>query len=571
YVWQRGRFMQRQGEIDKVLALSAAKLRAVAAILEHEYACQAEDLRSLILTDFETTHAPGGRAAKAGILDPEAGGAIAVMRLLCAELPQLRPVLVTGRSLLIAVSLQPDFATAASAWFSERGLHADLGFENSGDFVRVLGSGPDWSSSTYLSLVTGLFEQGLSLCLIGTRGLLGEGWDCHSLNTLVDLTAVSSFVAVNQIRGRSLRQDPRAPLKVANNWDVVAILPELAAGFRDLERFIRKHAHYYGLCDDGRLEQGVGHVHAIFDQPDHRLLLQKMAEINTGMLVQAGQRAAVHAGWKVGQAYRNQELSCLQLRLPEAVNRESAQTTSSRQPAPPLRLPGIQQAHTIGLALELQRRQYQLLGWQSLSLGPGLILLLMQQPVWMLAWLVLSQLQARRAGQFSLRRLEASLSKARNQPPDAQSLLPLARTVLAACQAEGLTRPELSDQAIQLHQRQDGHLRLHLEGSDPEESRHFVQALQELLEPVQEQRYVLALPQHELSLGRGRLQPWRLICSPGTMQYLPLPRIFARSRERAEVFLAAFIQYAGTAELVYTRQGAGRELLQKIQRQRPFA
>ncbi|HEY9838847.1 MAG TPA: hypothetical protein V6D23_00225, partial [Candidatus Obscuribacterales bacterium] len=49
---------------------------------------------------------------------------------------------------------------------------------------------------------------------------------------------------------------------------------------------------------------------------------------------------------------------------------------------------------------------------------------------------------------------------------------------------------------------------------------------------------------------------------------LPLPRYFARSRERAGIFLAAFARHCGPAELVYTRQGAGREQLRRLQRHR---
>ena len=97
--------------------------------------------------------------------------------------------------------------------------------------------------------------------LIGTRGLLGEGWDCPQLNVLVDMTAVAADVSVRQMRGRSLRLDPADPEKLASNWDVVCVAPDLERGHADYGRFIRRHAHLHAPCEDGTIETGPSHVH----------------------------------------------------------------------------------------------------------------------------------------------------------------------------------------------------------------------------------------------------------------------------------------------------------------------
>lgn len=59
--------------------------------------------------------------------------------------------------------------------------------------------------------------------MIGTRGILGEGWDCPALNTLIDLTGVSAYMSVNQVHGRAIRIDLTKPEKVANIYDIVCI------------------------------------------------------------------------------------------------------------------------------------------------------------------------------------------------------------------------------------------------------------------------------------------------------------------------------------------------------------
>ena len=97
--------------------------------------------------------------------------------------------------------------------------------------------------------------------LIGTRALLGEGWDCPPVNVLVDCTAVAASVSVRQMRGRSLRLDPADDGKIASNWDVVCVDPALERGAADYHRFVRRHAHLHAPCEDGSIESGVSHVH----------------------------------------------------------------------------------------------------------------------------------------------------------------------------------------------------------------------------------------------------------------------------------------------------------------------
>src|SRR4029079_14251338 len=92
------------------------------------------------------------------------------------------------------------------------------------------------------------------------RALLGEGWDCRSLNVLIDLGSAATRISVQQVRGRSLRLDPADPTKVADNWDVVCVAPGHVRGSADYDRFVRRHADYYALNHEGEVESGVTHV-----------------------------------------------------------------------------------------------------------------------------------------------------------------------------------------------------------------------------------------------------------------------------------------------------------------------
>ena len=113
----------------------------------------------------------------------------------------------------------------------------------------------------WVELATRLLIEGTTSVLVGTRALLGEGWNCPPLNVLVDMTVATTGVSVQQMRGRSLRLDPADPEKVASNWDVVCVAPDLVRGTADYERFVRKHLHLFAPAEDGEVEAGPSHVH----------------------------------------------------------------------------------------------------------------------------------------------------------------------------------------------------------------------------------------------------------------------------------------------------------------------
>ena len=71
-----------------------------------------------------------------------------------------------------------------------------------------------------------LFEQGKIQILVGTKSLLGEGWDSPCINSLILASFVGSFVLSNQMRGRAIRIDKNDPGKAANIWHLVTVEPE---------------------------------------------------------------------------------------------------------------------------------------------------------------------------------------------------------------------------------------------------------------------------------------------------------------------------------------------------------
>ena len=284
------------------MAYAATKIEALSDIISTEMQSLGQDIRAVIVTDFEKTSAT---ALVEGVMDDEAGGAIAAFRSLvkCDSGDILDPILMTGSTVLVDDDLSDRFLEAARAWIAERELDIELRTRHEETYDVIVGRGKDWIPRYYSLMITEFFQQGLTKCLIGTRGLLGEGWDASKINVLVDLTTVTTSMSINQLRGRSMRLDKDWPEKVANNWDVVCFADEFTNGYKDYLRFEKKHKQLYGVCDDGAIEKGVGHVHAAFTEVEPEGISEGMNLFNEEMLMRSRNREKARDLWGIGQPF----------------------------------------------------------------------------------------------------------------------------------------------------------------------------------------------------------------------------------------------------------------------------
>ena len=70
-----------------------------------------------------------------------------------------------------------------------------------------------------------LLKQGKINVLVGTKSLLGEGWDSPCINSLIMASFIGSYVLSNQMRGRAIRTDKNDPNKKSNVWHLVCLDP----------------------------------------------------------------------------------------------------------------------------------------------------------------------------------------------------------------------------------------------------------------------------------------------------------------------------------------------------------
>ena len=481
--------------VDRVLAFSNSKPQAVANILDIEYKVLQERLRAVVVTDFERMSATSVKTLK-GVLDEESGGAVACIKTLLGKDISMfvNPCLVTGSLLLVDKRIVDQFVDASYAYLKENDIALVLQVtrDEGLPYCEISSNSGSWQSKLYVGMCTAIFERGITKCLIGTRGLFGEGWDSQALNTLVDLTTTTSPVSVKQLRGRSIRiqtSDPLGAQKVANNWDVVCIAPQLEKGLNDYHRFVRKHDCFFGISDDGHIERGVGHVHPSFSELTPIEVFACFERFNDEMIHRSLMREKIYDLWKVGQPYKNRMLGCVEL-----CNLRKLALTP-----PHIRTDLKYKEH----AKELRSAFVGLWAeYGALGIIAGGATFFMSGVLGAFTPYVAAMVLAvcLGLGWKRVNWLFDSMKRKLCQPnTQGASLYDVGTAVLTALQRRKFIPLSVTRDQIKISMRADGTYRVFLDGIEPEQSEIFIQAFREAMTPVTNQPYLI--PKYEYFIG----------------------------------------------------------------------
>jgi superfamily II DNA or RNA helicase len=230
--------------VKRQLTQSVAKIGACLEIHRHERALRGESLRQVILTDYIRDDDVDDPSAD----EPRALGARPIFRELAravAASEMSACALLTGRLVVVHEQLLPRMA---GMFASSAPLPQLPGF------WRLTGT-----DGAIVGALTRCLSAGTLRCLVGTRSLLGEGWDAPCVNSLVIASTVGAYMLTNQMRGRALRVDKDDPQKVASVWHIVAV----AFDRRPLGSLFRPETVYWpGMLDlqelDFRFKTFVG-------------------------------------------------------------------------------------------------------------------------------------------------------------------------------------------------------------------------------------------------------------------------------------------------------------------------
>lgn len=278
---------------SRVLISSLGKLKSIVDIARHELNTMQDSLRMLVLTDFIRKEHVGIIGAHTEI---NTMGLVPIFESLRRNIPKETSIAALSGSLVILkTSLENDV---------ER-LSTLLNFE----YTKTQLRGSDYSEYTIsgkskvkVGLITQLFQEGKITILVGTKSLLGEGWDSPVINTLILASFVGSFMLSNQMRGRAIRLDPQTPDKVSNIWHLVTLPPPskhdgntVVSVGSDYETLERRFMNFFAPNQEGtRIEVGLGRLGIT-----RELISRKeINAINQIMLDTSSQRTRVRDYWK---------------------------------------------------------------------------------------------------------------------------------------------------------------------------------------------------------------------------------------------------------------------------------
>ena len=240
----------RNKKQDVLLNQSLGKLNAVRDIFKAEYQALGSNLRQLVLTDFIRkdfqVHLGDKNAqfTQLGVLSYFES----IHREMIEQSWSVPMAILTGSLVILPTSAKESLEALIP---KDRLSYDTIGKLNKNDYLKVNVSG---SHHDLVTALTQLFQDGYIQVIIGTKSLLGEGWDAPCVNSLILASFVGSFMLSNQMRGRAIRVWPDNPNKTSNIWHLVSInlSPKKWIEIQNAEE---KYDETLGLSDQTRMAE----------------------------------------------------------------------------------------------------------------------------------------------------------------------------------------------------------------------------------------------------------------------------------------------------------------------------
>lgn len=213
--------IEKKDSFNKLMQSSLSKFNSIRDIVDHEYEGLGNELRLVVLTDYVRREVLNEKS------DINKFGVIPIFKYLhnsnSASLFDYshKMVILSGSICILPNSTRDSFIKIAGTFnltekeitFSPLPLY--------GNYSEVFISSS--KKNLVVSIITVLFSNGIVNIIIGTKSLLGEGWDCPAINSLVMATFVGSYMFSNQMRGRAIRTNINNPRKTSNIWHLMCL------------------------------------------------------------------------------------------------------------------------------------------------------------------------------------------------------------------------------------------------------------------------------------------------------------------------------------------------------------
>ena len=512
-----------------------------------EYASRQDRMRLVVLADYIRDEK--FQLSLDGLEAPT--GCYPIFHYFLFHLPKglaLKTVLLTGRLSIIHRHLLdklstviPDDCAIQSTTYSEQP-----------DYVVL-----DMPSQVLSSAFTTLHRNGDLQILIGTRGLLGEGWDAPHVNSLILATQTGAYVTTNQLRGRAIRIDTDDELKTASIWHIIAVAPDASNNaliFDDLNRRFKTFAGIH--ANELQIESGIERL--VFANDEFSTQIGDFAQHSNQLMVSRLQSDIFNLQARWQNALEKVDKHVFQLGLQMHWGKSQqwqhltyAFTRRKQGFFSQLLTPLGASASILGLVGTTGAAFSSDFAPMTSSVfglgGMGIAMLLSQLGInakWQSHFDQLPENNSRRSGV----KLSAS------GQADNETMRKFAQVVLNALRDTGQIKTsnlaKTQSDEISVTELKSGYFRFSLNGFTRQENDTFLTGLSQLLEPIRQPRYILTLTKN-----------------PEVHQIIPVPHILGNNKKNATAFFAQWTQHFSdtqpTAALHWTASEMGQRHLLK--------
>lgn len=501
----------------KSLSNSPSKLKSIVSIVNAERKSLKTDLRCVILTDYirkeflNTTDEDIADINKIGVLP-----IFQYIRHYC-ETPEELAVLsgsivIIHQSILVALE-----AIESLDNFSFSPLQTDDSF--------LLVSPKGKSKNSIVSIITKLFEAGQIKVLVGTKSLLGEGWDAPSINSLILASFIGSFVSSNQMRGRAIRKDVNQPNKIGNIWHLACVDPTDLDGGREVDTLKRRFEAFVGVTNSTIpfISNGFERLNI----PDE-INVESIEALNESTIKRATKRVLITEKWQnaIGKGTK--------------LTKEVKISHSGKRP--------FKAQKQIYYFDALRFFVVELLFTMMLFYVEFIVHsfnLILQRGVFYFIYAFL----AAAVGTFGYKLYKAVKLYIRHGYLY-KKIGKMGLAILDTLDELGYITSDRNEIIIDSYLLGKGDVVCNLVGGNALENSLFAKALSQLLEPIESPRYLVI----KTNIFRKRFD---------VENFYPVPDLFGDKKENALVFQKHWKAYLGKTKLIFTRSVEGRKLLLK--------
>lgn len=511
-------------KVNRFISTSIGKLQSIDSIVDVEYNTLGNNLRMVILTDYIRREFLVNENQNNLVLNKI--GVLPIFEQLRRTNDKNMKLGILSGSLVIIPQTALRALTSASKKIGIENLsYSTLAYDNN----YLIVNSNEKLKHDIVQLITQIFEQGEIEVLIGTKSLLGEGWDAPTINSLVLASFVGSYVLSNQMRGRAIRSDRHNPNKTGNIWHLVCVDHTADDGGDDLQLLKRRFKSFVGVnnSEEASIENGISRLNL----PEN-YTKSDIENYNKRTIQIASQRENLKTKWH------------------DALSKGVALTEEIKVPFPDDKdykeLKSLYYNKTIANLLAA-------LGSSLLGFSQG-IMEVLGKPTRNINsvedlfrfLMIIGIIGVLFFGRQFYKTFRIFI-KYRDISKDIQQI---GEALLESLVKVGAIQTEYSKLFVKSSVDNYGAIYCHLDGGTTHEKSTFIKALQEILNSVDNPRYLI-------------VRKSKLLKIISQQDYHSVPEILGQNKKAAEYFEKQWNRFVGTCELIYTRTIEGRKILLK--------